>query len=144
MLRPTIEPETVASTCVCLALRRAARNVSRHYDDALRPLRINNGQFSMLTMIAGIQPIAIGMLAETLVMDRTTVTAALKPLIREGWVRLAVSTADARGRDAMLTASGLALVKRAIPRWEAAQDDLRRGLSEARTSALMRSLADLG
>jgi DNA-binding MarR family transcriptional regulator len=142
--KPTFVPQGVATECLCLGLRRAARNVSRYYDDALRPLDLNNGQFSMLVMIAGLQPIGVAALAAQLAMDRTTATAALKPLVRRGWVLLTVSDADARGRDATLTAAGLALLEQATPVWKSAQDDVRRGMPGGDPSALMHHLAHLG
>ena len=140
----SFEPEVVAAECLCLGLRRAARNVSRYYDDVLRPLELSNGQFSMLVMIAGLQPIGVGALAQRLAMDRTTATAALKPLLRRGWVDLGVSATDARGRDATLTASGLVLLDRATPLWQSAQDHVRRAIPEAVASTLIQDLAHLG
>jgi len=36
--------------CYSLALRRAARSVSRRYDKVLAPLALNNRRFSMLVL----------------------------------------------------------------------------------------------
>ena len=101
-----LQPSKVASECLCLGLRRAARALSRRYDEALQPLDLNNGQFSMLTMIAGLQPVGMQALADRLAMDRTTVTAALKPLQRRGLVTVEASEHDLRGRDARLAPPG--------------------------------------
>ena len=92
--------------CFSFALRRAARTVSRQYDEALAPLRLNNGQFSMLALLAELGPLRIQKVAETLAMDRTTVTAALKPLQRRKLVRVDVAGDDARAREAVLTPAG--------------------------------------
>ena len=83
-------PAAIGAACNCLALRRAARGIARRYDEAFRPLDLNNGQFSMLTAIAGLQPAGIQRIGEVLGMDRTTVTAALKPLQRRGLVEVEV------------------------------------------------------
>lgn len=119
-----VSPSLVASECLCLGLKRAARAVARRYDEALRPLDLNNGQFSTLTAIAGLQPAGMHPLAELLAMDRTTLTAALKPLERRGLIEIVVSEADARGREVSLTVTGRALLSRAIPLWQSLQQEL--------------------
>ena len=117
----SFSPLAIGATCNCLALRRAARGLARSYDEAFRPLDLNNGQFSTLTAIAGLQPAGIQALADCLGMDRTTVTAALKPLRRRGLVEVEVAENDQRGRGARLTRAGMALLEQAIPLWEAVQ-----------------------
>lgn len=117
----TPSPSTIGAACNCLAIRRAARGIARRYDEALRPLDLNNGQFSMLTAIAGLQPAGIQRIGDLLGMDRTTVTAALKPLERRGLVEIAVTEEDQRGRAVRLTQPGADLLGRAIPLWQATQ-----------------------
>ncbi len=74
----------VRDSCLCLHLQRAARAVARHFDDALRPPGLTSGQFSLLMSLNRPEPPTIGMVAAMLAMDRTTLTAALKPLQRRG------------------------------------------------------------
>src|SRR5437660_11372104 len=81
---------TVRDTCLCLHLQRAARAIARRFDEALRPLGLTNGQFSLLMSLNRPEPPTIGAVAALLAMDRTTLTAALKPLERRGLVRAAV------------------------------------------------------
>ena len=107
----------VRDTCLCLAAQRAARALARRFDDAFRPLDLTNGQFSLLMALNRPKPPAIGALAEFLAMDRTTLTAALKPLERRGLVRIAVDPDDRRGRLLGLTAKGRKLLARALPIW---------------------------
>lgn len=121
-------PLAIRAACNCLAIRRAARSVARSYDEALRDLDLNNGQFSMLAAIAGLQPAGIQRIGEVLGMDRTTVTAALKPLQRRGMVEIEVAEDDQRGRAVRLTRVGAQLLDRAIPLWEAAQQEVARQL----------------
>ena len=129
--------------CFGLALRRAARAVSRQYDKALAPLALNNGQFSMLALLAGLGPVRIQKIAETLAMDRTTVTAALKPLQRRKLVRVDVAGDDARARDAVLTPAGEALLRKAMPLWRVPQERLKKMFPAEDAEALRAQLARL-
>ena len=108
----------VRDTCLCLHAQRAARALARHFDEALRPCGLSNGQFSLLMSLN--RPDAPGMAetADVLAMDRTTLTAALKPLQRRGLVRVEADPDDRRSRRLVLTDSGLALLARALPIWE--------------------------
>jgi len=116
--------KVIERECFCLGLKRAARSVARRYDEAFSRLDLSNGQFSMLATIAGLQPVGMVALGERLGMDRTTVTAALKPLLRRGLVDVGVSKSDPRGRDASLTRSGSTLLEKAIPIWETLQGEI--------------------
>jgi DNA-binding MarR family transcriptional regulator len=117
--------------------------VSRRYDEALAPLALNNGQFAMLALLAGAGPARIQTIAETLAMDRTTVTAALKPLQRRKLVRVDVARDDARARDAVLTPAGEALLHKAIPLWRVQQERLNKLLSAEDAEALRAQLGRL-
>src|SRR5487761_1190323 len=96
----------VRDTCLCLHLQRAARAVARRFDQALRPLGITNGQFSLLMSLNRPAPPTMGDVAALLAMDRTTLTAALKPLERQGLVTIRVDPADKRNRRLALTREG--------------------------------------
>ena len=111
----------VRDSCLCLHVQRAARAVARRYDEALRPVRLTNGQFSLMMSLNRAEPPPIGQVSAVLAMDRTTLTANLKPLLRRGLVEMAVDEADRRGRRLALTPAGRALLAAALPLWEAAQ-----------------------
>jgi DNA-binding MarR family transcriptional regulator len=111
----------VRDTCWCLHVRRAARAVARRYDDALRPLGLSNGQFSLLMSLNRPEPASIGAVSALLGMDRTTLTANLKPLERRGLMTVTVDAADRRGRRMALTPAGRALLAAAVPLWERTQ-----------------------
>jgi DNA-binding MarR family transcriptional regulator len=111
-----VTPE-VRDACLCLHLQRAARAVARCFDGAFRPLGLTNGQFSLLMSLNRPQPPSIGDVSRVLAMDRTTLTANLKPLLRRGLVAVAVDRADLRTRRLSLTASGHELLFSAIPVW---------------------------
>ena len=108
----------VRDTCLCLHLQRAARAAARRFDAALRPLGLTNGQFSLLMSLNRPVAASIGEIAALLAMDRTTLTAALKPLERRGLVTVSVDDADKRSRRLTLTPAGRALLIAALPVWE--------------------------
>jgi DNA-binding MarR family transcriptional regulator len=112
---------SIGESCNCLALRSAARTVARRYDEALRPVGLNNGQFSMLVAVSAMQPASIQAIGDRLGMDRTTVTAALKPLQRRSLVVIDVAEGDLRGRSVSMTSEGTGLLRRAVPLWQEAQ-----------------------
>src|SRR3974390_322006 len=101
---PTLETTLeVRDACLCLHVQRAARALARRFDDALRPVGLTNGQFSLLMSLNRPEPPAMGAVASLLGMDRTTLTAALKPLQRRGLLEIAVDPADRRSRTMTLT-----------------------------------------
>ena len=108
----------VRDHCLCLAAQRAARALARRFDEALRPAGLTSGQFSMLMSLNGPQPPSIGAVAALLAMDRTTLTANLKPLERRGLVETAVDLDDRRGRRLILTRAGHRTLQAALPIWK--------------------------
>jgi len=108
----------VRDHCLCLAAQRAARALARRFDEALRPVDLTSGQFSMLMSLNGPQPPSIGAVAALLAMDRTTLTANLKPLERRGLVETAVDPDDRRGRRLILTRAGHRTLQAALPIWK--------------------------
>ena len=107
----------VRDTCLCFHLQRAARVLARRFDDALRPLGLTSWQFSLLMALNQPSPPSIGSVACVLGADRTTVTAALKPLQHRGLVTIGVDADDRRSRRLKLTRAGCTLLARAVPIW---------------------------
>ena len=108
----------VRDTCLCLHLQRAARALARRFDDALRPLGLTNGQFSLMMSLNRPEPPGMAAVASLLAMDRTTLTAALKPLERRALVKITVASADRRARLMTLTPKGRKLLAQAVPIWQ--------------------------
>ena len=118
--RKTVSPEiarSVAEACLCLHVQRAARALARHFDDVFRPLEITSGQYSLLMSLNRPAP-TMGDTAEFLAMDRTTLTAALKPLERRGLVRVAPDENDRRIKRLSLTPAGNAVLSKAYALWQ--------------------------
>src|SRR6266849_4936113 len=126
---------TVRDTCVCLHLQRAARAVARRFDDVLRPLGLTHGQFSLLMSLNRPQAPTIGNVAALLAMDRTTLTASLKPLTRRGLVTVAIDDSDRRSRRLMLTPAGRAVLVSALPLWQREQAAIDRQFTDAGPAA---------
>src|SRR5690606_32559479 len=111
----------VRDTCLCLHVQRAARAVARRYDEVLRPLGLTNGQFSLLMSLNRPEPPTMGQVSAVLAMDRTTLTANLKPLERRGLVEVTVDSNDRRSRRMSLTAEGRRTLAAAMPIWRETQ-----------------------
>jgi DNA-binding MarR family transcriptional regulator len=107
----------VRDSCLCLHVLRAARALARRFDNALRPLGLTNGQFSLMMSLNRPEPPSIGAVAALLAMDRTTLTAALKPLRRRNLIKITTDHDDQRARQLQLTPQGRKLLARAVPVW---------------------------
>jgi len=133
----------VRDTCLCLHLQRAARAVARRFDAALRPLALTSGQFSLLMSLNRHEAPSIGSVSALLAMDRTTLTANLKPLERRGLVTVAVDDRDKRSRRLALTSAGRALLVAAVPVWEETHAEIERGLASGGPDRLRAELRAL-
>lgn len=133
----------VRDHCLCLAAQRAARTLARRFDEALRPAGLTSGQFSLLMSLNQPRAPSISAIADLLAMDRTTLTANLKPLERRGLVETTVDPDDRRARLISLTKSGRALLQSALPIWRRTHKDVNRLLSPAAVGALRGGLAAL-
>lgn len=127
--------------CTCFGLRKAARAVTQMYDQALKPAGLRATQFSLLVAAERSGPRGIGELAELLVMDRTTLTRNLKPLLDRGLLK-SVEGADRRRRPVAITAKGRAALARALPHWREAQVRMAGSLGHSRWRRLLGDLRD--
>jgi DNA-binding MarR family transcriptional regulator len=133
----------VRDTCLCLHVQRAARALARRFDEALRPLGLTNGQFSLLMSLNRPGPAGLGSVAALLAMDRTTLTAALKPLLRRGLVTVSPDPHDRRGRLLALTPEGRGLLARAVPIWTRLHGAIEAALPEGSAGRLTGDLRAL-
>ncbi len=130
----------IRDTCLCLHVQRVARGLAQRFDEAFRPLELTNGQFSLLTSLNRPKSPQMRAVAKLLSMDRTTLTAALKPLKRRGLVKIEVDKEDRRSRLLLLTEAGRALLAKALPIWErehtAIEQELKRSADLLRADLL--------
>jgi DNA-binding MarR family transcriptional regulator len=133
----------VRDHCLCLAAQRAARALARRFDEALRPVGLTSGQFSLLMSLNRPQPPSIGAVAALLAMDRTTLTANLKPLERQGFLNTAVDPEDRRSRRLALTDAGRAVLAAALPIWQRTHAEVEAPLGEGVADLLRAGLMAL-
>ena len=140
---PFATTSRVRDSCLCLHAQRAARALARRFDTALRPLGLTNGQFSLLMALNRPDPADLSGVASLLAMDRTTLTAALKPLQRQGLIDIRAVARDRRVRVLALTAAGTVLLAKAVPVWEETHAAAEAVLGQADTQRFRRDLATL-
>jgi len=135
----TPDPAVFATTrCLCLAARRAARTITREFDQALRPHGLRATQFTLLAALHLAGSTSIGELAEVLSADRTTLTRNLALAEQHGWVTLRTDPADARSRLAAITRRGSRAVIAAMPTWNATQQRLLKDIGKPAAASLHR------
>ncbi len=133
----------VRDSCLCLHLQRAARALARRFDDALRPLGLTNGQFSLMMSLNRPEPPGMAAVASLLAMDRTTLTAALKPLRRRALVKITADPTDRRVRLMTLTPKGRRLLAQAVPIWKGTHSAIEGFLYEGEPDRLRNNLRAL-
>jgi DNA-binding MarR family transcriptional regulator len=118
-------PAIDASACNCLALRQAARHVSQIYDGYLASEGLRTTQYSILAKLNRLGPLSINELAKSMVMDRTTLGRAIRPLERDRLLAIGAGD-DGRTRSLQLTTAGQARLKAAAAKWREAQKEFER------------------
>jgi DNA-binding MarR family transcriptional regulator len=126
--------------CTCFKLRRLTRRVTAVYDRALSAAGIRVTQYSLLAHLRGLRGVPMSQLAETLDMDRTTLTRNLKPLVEAGWVEVQPSDEDARIHLVRITPSGDAQYRAALSYWRQAQDEINATIGSTNLSGLHQML----
>ena len=121
--------------CTCAQLRKLTRRITQHYDARLAPAGLRVTQFSLLATLCHGGPARLSALAESMEMDRTTLTRNLKPLAEAGLVELAAGE-DGRERVVAATTRGRRAWLAARAEWRRAQDEVNRVLGVAQVAAL--------
>lgn len=125
--------------CLGFIVRRAARAITKRYDQALSPFELNLSQFNLLTVMAkaGLRSLSeIGALSTT---DRTTLNRSLGLLEAQGLVE-SNKGRDKRTRRFVLTQVGRERLKSAQQAWRAVQHDLHEQLGKGRFERLHNDL----
>jgi DNA-binding MarR family transcriptional regulator len=133
----------VRDRCLCLHLQRAARAIGRRFDDALKPIGLTNGQYSLLMSLNRPDPPRISDVARLLATDRTTLTANLKPLERRRLVQVVRDKADKRSRRLELTEAGRDILVKALPVWRATHEEIDLLLAGSQIDSLRADLSEL-
>ena len=133
----------VRDTCLCLHTQRAARALAQRFDAALSAVGLTNRQFSLLNALNGPKPKTVSAVATVIGADRTTVTAALKPLVRQGLANITADPDDGRVRRIALSRKGHARLAAALPIWTRAHQALEAQLAGAGLGQMQEMLTAL-
>lgn len=136
----TTDRITDTSLCTCANLRMASRAMTQAYDKALSPAGLKTTQFTLMVMLEELGQVPLTQLAEKLVMDRTTLTRNLQPLIDRGLIA-ADRGQDRRVRNLSVSREGSKVLKKARPRWEKVQLTTVSGLGPDHWQRLLDQLA---
>lgn len=112
----------MARTCACFNFRKASRSVTQLFDQILAPTGLRSTQLVILITTQLLGHSSIARLARELVMDRSTLTRNLKPLMNLGLLRF--SQDGGKQKAVELTVEGQAALLRAAPYWNQAQTQL--------------------
>lgn len=134
---------TALNLCNCFAVRQAARQVTRLYERHLGKARLTSAQFSILAVLGQARRMTMTELARMLVMDRTTLLRAMKPLQREDLLRSVASDADPRQLVFSLSSAGERKLKQAVPLWAKAQEEFESGMDPGEAARLRGALLAL-
>ncbi|WP_144109849.1 MarR family winged helix-turn-helix transcriptional regulator [Paraburkholderia sp. BCC1886] len=126
--------------CNCFALRQAARHVTQIYERHLGGVGLTAAQFTILAKLARTPNLPILDLAEAMVMERTTLVRAMKPLQRDGLVTAESAEHDGRTFLFSLTEQGEAVFDQASVAWRAAQDEFEQMFGRGRAKSLRAEL----
>jgi DNA-binding MarR family transcriptional regulator len=128
--------------CACANLRRAARAVTRLYNQELRSDQIEITQFTLLMALESAGEISQGNLGRLLALDSTTLTRMLELLKKRGWIQEKEGE-DRRFRLIRLTTAGWTKFEQTLPHWKRAQNRMQRALGEQTMSQLGGLLAQV-
>lgn len=133
----------VRDRCLCLHLQRAARSIGRRFDEALKPVGLSHGQYSLLVSLNRPEAPRISDVARLLAMDRTTLTANLKPLERRGLLAIVADKEDKRIRRLALTEAGRDVLVKAVPIWRYTHEEVDALVPSGRPETLRHDLLAL-
>src|SRR4051812_36523487 len=139
-IKPASNPmsaQTVAKPqgCTNFKLRQLMRRVAQHYDIEMSKTGLKTTQYSLLSYVMKLGPVRPGELAQVMLLDASTLTRNLKPLIDAGWIEIATGS-DSRSRSVTITEAGREKRQEAQRCWKLAQNNLNQLLGPERVLAL--------
>jgi DNA-binding MarR family transcriptional regulator len=138
----TAKCREIGQTCACFNVRKAARAITKLYEEVLQPSGLRATQFSLLMATRVMGPVTVVKLAQVMVMDRTTLTRNLQILETRGLITIRPGE-DRREREVTLTAAGMEVLTKTVPLWEKAQNRVEEGLGEERLQNLLGDLSEM-
>lgn len=128
------------ATCACFNFRKASRAVTQQFDELLQPTGLRSTQLVVLIAAAVSDSPGVAALARALVMDRSTLTRNLRPLIKQGLLKVKLGK-DRRTRLVEMTPHGRETLNAALPVWQDAQNRFVAQLGEDRWQQLLSLLS---
>jgi DNA-binding MarR family transcriptional regulator len=126
--------------CNCFAVRQASRYLTKLYERHLAGAELTSAQFSILVGLDEAGQMTMNELAKAMVMDRTTLLRAIKPLQRDELVVSRPSADDVRRLVFSLSAAGVRRLKKALALWSDAQQELESVIGSGEAARLRREL----
>lgn len=126
------------TSCFNLAMRKSSRLITQFYEDRLSEVGLKSGQFSILRAVNYLKQTSNKELQQVLVLDQTTLSRNLKPLFRDGYLKLSADSNDARIKLISLTKQGQSLYEKADPIWQKAQNDLEKKLGSEEVQSILK------
>jgi DNA-binding MarR family transcriptional regulator len=126
--------------CNLFAARQASRFMSQLYERHLVKAKLTASQLSILSVIHHCPGIVMTDLAATMVMDRTSLLRALKPLTRDGLVCESANTPASRRLSLSLTDAGQLRYRDALQLWKIAQQEYEAIVGADEATSLRQSL----
>lgn len=118
-------------------MRKSSRLITQFYEERLSSVGLKAGQFSILRAVHFCKETSNKELQKILVLEQTTLTRNLKPLLRDGFLHLSVDPKDKRVKRITLSSSGKKLYKKALPVWKGAQKELHHKLGKNETVKIL-------
>jgi DNA-binding MarR family transcriptional regulator len=125
--------------CACTTVKKASRVLGRRYDAALSGAGMNSTQLAVMRAVSSRSGESLARIAHSLAMDRTSLYRALKPMVRDGWVRI-LDGEDTRYNTAKLTAKGARVLAAAESSWGRIQENLIKEFGHTSFLSLVREL----
>ncbi len=129
--------------CLCLASRRAARAITRAFDQALRGHGLKATQFTLLATLALKGEQTISALARFIVAEKSTMLRNVAAAEREGLVSVREDPNDARVRRVAITQEGRRRLNDSLASWRAVQAKLTGQLGPGGADALRALAAEM-
>ena len=130
-------------SCNCFASRKAARLITKLYEQHLAPSHLTSPQFSLMAQLDEVGQASIRELVEALATERSSIVRALQPLERDGLVRQSADAEDTRRNIVSLTEQGRQRLMEAVPLWQAAQDEFERKFGRGLALQIRESVSSL-
>jgi DNA-binding MarR family transcriptional regulator len=134
---------TQIGLCNCFAVRQAARHLTRLYERRLADVELTSAQLSILVALGEAGELCMGELATAMVMDRTTLLRAVKPLVEGQLVVKRPNVQNPRQLMFMLSANGTRRLNEGLASWSKAQEEFEAAVGSERAARMRRDLLAL-